>query len=81
MYWGDNHVHTNNSIGDPELITVWKDADFDPQIKSFFYAQVLEIPTPRWVLYDAKLFGVERGDEAWKTLQERACTSPIWYAP
>jgi len=70
-----------NTIGDPELITVWKDPDFDPSIKAFYYARVLEIPTPRWVLYDAKRYGVELGDEVWKTLQERAYTSPIWYSP
>ena len=70
-----------NTIGDPELITVWQDPDFDPNVKAFYYARVLEIPTPRWVLYDAKRFGVKLGDEVWKTLQERAYTSPIWYEP
>jgi hypothetical protein len=70
-----------NTIGDPELITVWKDPDFDPSVKAFYYARVLEIPTPRWVVYDAVRYGVELGDEVWKTLQERAYTSPIWYAP
>ncbi len=70
-----------NTIGDPELITVWEDPDFDPSISAFYYARVLEIPTPRWVVYDAKRFGVELGDEVWTTLQERAYTSPIWYNP
>jgi hypothetical protein len=70
-----------NTIGDPELITVWTDPDFDPSVKAFYYARVIEIPTPRWVLYDAKRYGVELGDEVWKTLQERAYTSPIWYTP
>ena len=76
----ENATWTNN-IGDPELITVWEDPDFDPSIKAFYYARVLEIPTPRWVVYDAKRYGVELGDEVWKTLQERAYTSPIWYQP
>jgi hypothetical protein len=49
--------------------------------KAFYYARVLEIPTPRWVVYDAVRFGVELGDEVWTTLQERAFTSPIWYTP
>jgi hypothetical protein len=70
-----------NTIGDPELITVWEDPDFDPEVRSFYYARVLEIPTPRWVLYDAKRYGIELGEEVWKTLQERAYTSPIWYTP
>ncbi len=47
-----------NTIGDPELITVWKDSDFDPNQRAFYYARVLEIPTPRWTAYDAKRFGV-----------------------
>ena len=70
-----------NTIGDPELITVWEDPDFDPAQNAFYYARVLEIPTPRWVVYDAKRYGVELGDEVWTTLQERAYTSPIWYTP
>jgi hypothetical protein len=70
-----------NTIGDPELITVWTDPDFDPAVKAFYYARVIEIPTPRWVLYDAKRFGITLGDEVWKTLQERGYTSPIWYTP
>jgi hypothetical protein len=70
-----------NSIGDPELLTVWTDPDFDPSKPAFYYARVLEIPTPRWVVYDAVRYGVTLGDEVWKTLQERAYTSPIWYTP
>jgi hypothetical protein len=70
-----------NSIGDPELLTVWTDPDFDSSVKAFYYARVIEIPTPRWVVYDAVRFGVELGPEVWTTLQERAYTSPIWYTP
>ena len=70
-----------NSIGDPELITVWKDPDFDPKQKAFYYARVIEIPTPRWTAYDAKRFGVEMPEEVPMTTQERAYTSPIWYTP
>jgi len=70
-----------NTIGDPELLTVWTDPDFDASQSAFYYARVLEIPTPRWVVYDAVRFGVELGEEVWTTLQERAYTSPIWYTP
>ncbi len=70
-----------NTIGDPELLTVWTDPDFDASQSAFYYARVLEIPTPRWVVYDAVRFGVELGPEVWTTLQERAYTSPIWYTP
>jgi hypothetical protein len=70
-----------NSIGDPELITVWSDPDFDPEQRAFYYARVIEIPTPRWTAYDAMRFGVEMPDEVPMTTQERAYTSPIWYTP
>ena len=47
-----------NTIGAPELITVWKDPDFDPTQPAFYYGRVIEIPTPRWTAYDAKRYGV-----------------------
>ncbi|MCZ0964371.1 DUF3604 domain-containing protein [Paracoccus benzoatiresistens] len=71
----------NNSIGAPELITVWEDPDFDPAERAFYYARVIEIPTPRWTAYDAVRFGVEMSPEVPMTTQERAYTSPIWYTP
>jgi len=70
-----------NTIGDPELITVWKDPEFDPKQRAFYYARVLEIPTPRWTAYDAKRFGVKPLLGTTMTLQERAYTAPVWYTP
>ncbi|WP_084644003.1 DUF3604 domain-containing protein [Ferrimonas futtsuensis] len=70
-----------NTIGESELATVWTDPEFDPQQKAFYYARVIEIPTPRWVLYDRLRFGTEIPKEATLTHQERAYTSPIWYTP
>jgi hypothetical protein len=70
-----------NTIGDPELITVWSDPDFDPKTPAFYYARVLEIPTPRWNVYDAVHFGIKIGPEVPVSIQERAYTSPIWYTP
>ena len=70
-----------NTIGDPELITVWTDPDFDPALRAFYYARVLEIPTPRWTAYDAKYFGVQMPKEVPMVAQQRAYTSPIWYTP
>jgi len=71
----------SNTIGASELGTVWTDPDFDPKESAFYYARVLEIPTPRWIVYDAFRFGVELPEGAETTHQERAYTSPIWYAP
>jgi hypothetical protein len=70
-----------NTIGDPELITVWEDPDFDPGLRAFYYARVIEIPTPRWTAYDAKRFGVTMPEDSPMITQERAYTSPIWYNP
>lgn len=70
-----------NTIGSPELIAVWKDPDFDASQPAFYYGRVLEIPTPRWTAYDAKRFGTKPLPGTTMTLQERAYTSPIWYAP
>ena len=71
----------SNSIGAPELITVWEDPDFDPKLSAFYYARVIEIPTPRWTAYDAKRFATKMSDEVPMKTQERAYTSPIWYTP
>ncbi len=71
----------SNSIGDPEMIAVWKDPDFDPDKRAFYYARVIEIPTPRWTSYEAERFDVKMTDDVPMTTQERAYTSPIWYTP
>jgi hypothetical protein len=70
-----------NTIGDPELITVWSDPDFDPKARAFYYVRVLEIPTPRWTAYDAAYFKVKMDPKVPMVTQERAITSPIWYVP
>jgi hypothetical protein len=70
-----------NTIGAPELIAVWRDPDFDARESAFYYARVIEIPTPRWTAYEAKRFGVAMPANVPLTTQERAYTSPIWYTP
>ena len=70
-----------NTIGGPELITVWKDPEFDAKQRAFYYARVIEIPTPRWTAYDAKRFGTKPLPGTAMVLQERAYTAPIWYMP
>ena len=70
-----------NTIGASELGVVWTDPDFDPNQRAFYYARVIEIPTPRWVVYDAFRYGVEMPEGAETIHQERAYTAPIWYTP
>jgi hypothetical protein len=70
-----------NTIGASELATVWTDPDFNREQKAFYYARVIEIPTPRWVLYDKVRLGAKIPKEARLIHQERAYTSPIWYTP
>ncbi len=70
-----------NTIGASQLRTVWSDPDYVTGQRAFYYIRVLEIPTPRWVLFDAKRFGLTLPDDVVKTVQERAYTSPIWIGP
>jgi hypothetical protein len=70
-----------NDVGSTELKTVWTDPEFDSSLHAFYYARVLEIPTPRWTLIQAVQAGVPPPDVVPLTGQERAWTSPIWYTP
>ncbi len=70
-----------NTIGAPQLSTYWEDPDFDRAERAFYYARVLEIPTPRWTTYDSAYFNVELQEDVPSTIQDRAYTSPIWYTP
>ncbi|MCP4385660.1 MAG: DUF3604 domain-containing protein [Hyphomicrobiales bacterium] len=70
-----------NTIGSSELGSVWIDPDFDPDLKAFYYARVIEIPTPRWTAYDRARFDLDLPEDIPLKGQERAYTSPIWYGP
>lgn len=71
----------DNSIGSTELSTVWVDPEFDPALEAFYYVRVIEIPTPRWTLYDKLNHGAELSEEVPLTMTQRGYTSPIWYSP
>jgi hypothetical protein len=70
-----------DSIGDPNLSGVWIDPDFDASQPAFYYARVIEIPTPTWMAYDQMRFGIKMSEEVPMVHQERAWTSPVWYTP
>ena len=67
--------------GDVELQAIWKDPDFDPAQRAFYYVRVLENPTCRWSTWDALRLGIEPNPDLQKTQQQRAWGSPIWYSP
>ncbi len=70
-----------SDIGAAELATAWTDPEFDPAQRAFYYARVIEVPTPRWNTYDAVRTGMAPLTKVPATIQERAWSSPIWYAP
>ncbi len=75
----------NPDIGAPVLCRTWSDTEYDPTAPAFYYARVLEVPTPRWSHYDCER-DPETCDELGRDrldidIQERAWTSPIWYLP
>ena len=69
-----------NTIGDPKITVLWVDPQFDATQRAFYYARVIEIPTPRWTAYDAKHFNVAMPNVPMSG-QERAYSSPIWFTP
>ena len=76
----DLHVAESLVEGETEMAVVWRDPDFDPDVLAFYYARVLEVPTPRWNAIDAARYGKSIAGMRVQ-VQERAYTSPIWYTP
>ena len=68
-----------NTIGDPELTTLWRDPEFNAEQEAFYYARVIQIPTPHYTAFDAKAINLNEPRK--RSLQERAMTSAIFYQP
>jgi hypothetical protein len=73
-------VSFSNTIGEAQLSAQWTDPNFDKTKTAFYYVRAIEIPRPRWSEYDRKAFDLEF-DQAPRTVQDRAYSSPIWYHP
>jgi hypothetical protein len=67
--------------GDVDLRTVWKDPEFNPKQRAFYYVRVLENPSCRWSTWDALRNGTPPNPKLAPTIMERAWSSPIWYEP
>ena len=76
----ENATYTN-TVGEPQLAAFWQDPDFDPTQRAFYYARVIQIPTPRWTAFDALRLGTQVTPDSPMAVQDRAYTSPIWYTP
>ncbi|MDC3066488.1 DUF3604 domain-containing protein [Gammaproteobacteria bacterium] len=76
-----NDCSISTNVGSSELKTVWKDPEFTPDDKTFYYVRVLENPTCRWSTWDAIKAGYKPREGLHETIQERAWSSPIWYIP
>ena len=82
----DLQTWTWSGTGAADLCAVFKDPEFDPAVASYYYLRAVEVPTLRWSWAQCiALPAEERPDacdnDAPKTIQEMAWTSPIWYLP
>jgi hypothetical protein len=69
----------DNATGKVEFKLIWKDPDFNENENAFYYARVLEIPTPHWKSYDYLIMKKPFPNGKPIITQERAWSSPIWY--
>jgi len=91
----DRRTCARHGEGSALLCGVWRDPDFDPEQRAYYYVRLLENPSCRWSAWVCSRRGVRcdrpgsvpegleaccAPDHRWE-IQERAWSSPIWYAP
>ncbi len=72
--------------GASSLCAVFEDDEFDPSLPAYYYLRAVEVPTLRWswaqcVALPESERPEECDNDAPKSIQEMAWTSPIWYLP
>lgn len=77
-----------SGAGYDSLCGVWTDPEFDPARPAAYYARAVEDPTCRYTAYICNSLTMEERTKLHcddgtfpKTIQERAWSSPVWYAP
>ena len=65
-----------------DVCAVWRDADYDRNAPTFWYARVQEVESPRWsALMCRKAGRCEEFPGADQLIRERAWSSPVWSLP
>ncbi|XOV82775.1 MAG: DUF3604 domain-containing protein [bacterium] len=72
----------HNKDGAADVCVSWHDENLNKQEPAFWYARVLQVPTPRWSAYRCRREGrCDDFPKADRWIRERAWTSPIWHLP
>ena len=75
-----------SGTGSESLCAVFEDPEFNPEQAAYYYMRAVEVPTLRWSWAQCMALPASERPEACdndapKTIQEMAWTSPIWYLP
>lgn len=75
-----------NGPGEQALCRVFEDPEFNPDHPAYYYVRAVEVPTLRWSWHACVVLSEDQrpkecDNNAPRTIQEMAWTSPIWYLP